>query len=60
MGLLYELKLLTESVLSFAALDHVISVSETGNFLEFVQGALVLPVVEEVLASAVSFQLLGI
>ena len=60
MGLLYELNLLTESVLSFAAPDHVISVSETRNFLEFVQGALIRLVVEEIFASAVSFQLLGI
>ncbi len=60
MGLLYELDLLTGSFLSFAAPDHVISVSEARNFLKFVQGTLIRLVVEEIFASAVSFKLLGI
>ena len=46
--------------LSPAALDHVIRISETADFLEFDQGALVRPVIEEILASAVDLKLLGL
>ena len=46
--------------LLLAALDHLVSISETGNFLKLFKGAFESLVFKEILASAVNSELLGI